>query len=528
MGIDGLGITKSAHITWSVSNTLTPTSRFADYADALESACQALIGINLPALDPITGGNALSGEMINGADCEAVAAIIAVTELRTPPDQCQILDPVAPPLCESEVGQPSVMFVEDWESGVLPEGWTVGRRDVANVENFNAPDWSVTDALPAPGTGNYAAYGANLNDCGETGVTWLRSPPIQSDSDKPFVAIDHMFSIEYGYDGGNVKVIVNGESPMLVNDFAFNPYNDTILTAAGTSNPMSSEPAFTGSNPPASTPYWAQSQLSLEGLASAGDSVEFLFEMGTDECFGYDGWYIDRLQVYNCDSACGDAQLTGNEQCDDGNAESGDGCSATCQIEPGYTCTDPVPPVLTNLLQDPGFEDGPPHDAWNPSSSNFGTPLCDLDSCGYDGARTGSWFLWFGGYSGGEEEGSVSQTLVIPDTATELRLYKRLAVCDSGTDFAELLIDGNQLMVQSGDDPDCGESDYVPVTIDISAYADNAEHTITLHSVTYSVNGGPTNVFFDDLSLPQGPLDATPGMCQSIDLFKDGFEDPPP
>jgi len=38
---------------------------------------------------------------------------------------------------------------------------------------------------------------------------------------------------------------------------------------------------------------------------------------------------------------CGDSVIfTGNgEECDDGDTASGDGCSATCQIESGWSCT---------------------------------------------------------------------------------------------------------------------------------------------------------------------------------------------
>jgi cysteine-rich repeat protein len=35
---------------------------------------------------------------------------------------------------------------------------------------------------------------------------------------------------------------------------------------------------------------------------------------------------------------CGDSQYGGYEQCDDGNATSGDGCSSLCQLEPHYAC----------------------------------------------------------------------------------------------------------------------------------------------------------------------------------------------
>ena len=35
-------------------------------------------------------------------------------------------------------------------------------------------------------------------------------------------------------------------------------------------------------------------------------------------------------------SMCGDGILSGSEECDDGNQNSGDGCSATCTVEPAY------------------------------------------------------------------------------------------------------------------------------------------------------------------------------------------------
>jgi cysteine-rich repeat protein len=38
---------------------------------------------------------------------------------------------------------------------------------------------------------------------------------------------------------------------------------------------------------------------------------------------------------------CGNGILTSNEECDDGNVASGDGCSASCQVEPGWRCVVP-------------------------------------------------------------------------------------------------------------------------------------------------------------------------------------------
>jgi len=66
-----------------------------------------------------------------------------------------------------------------------------------------------------------------------------------------------------------------------------------------------------------------------------------------------------------CTTKCGDGLLLGNEQCDDGNAVSGDGCSSTCQIEPGYTCSQPplgdtmvVPMVVRDFNHGGDFEPG--------------------------------------------------------------------------------------------------------------------------------------------------------------------------
>jgi len=39
-----------------------------------------------------------------------------------------------------------------------------------------------------------------------------------------------------------------------------------------------------------------------------------------------------------CDAVCGDGFLRGTEQCDDGNLDPGDGCSATCTLEPRPDC----------------------------------------------------------------------------------------------------------------------------------------------------------------------------------------------
>jgi fibro-slime domain-containing protein len=57
----------------------------------------------------------------------------------------------------------------------------------------------------------------------------------------------------------------------------------------------------------------------------------------------------------SCDDAssafCGDGMIEAGEQCDDGNSVPGDGCSGTCQIEPGYTCPTPGRPCVSTIVQ---------------------------------------------------------------------------------------------------------------------------------------------------------------------------------
>jgi cysteine-rich repeat protein len=45
------------------------------------------------------------------------------------------------------------------------------------------------------------------------------------------------------------------------------------------------------------------------------------------------------IQVTRWLSSCGNAVVEGLEECDDGDLTDGDGCSASCTIEPGWVCT---------------------------------------------------------------------------------------------------------------------------------------------------------------------------------------------
>ena len=48
---------------------------------------------------------------------------------------------------------------------------------------------------------------------------------------------------------------------------------------------------------------------------------------------------------------CGDELIFPNE-CEDGNFDSGDGCSSDCQIESGYNCTSDFPSICQTTCLD--------------------------------------------------------------------------------------------------------------------------------------------------------------------------------
>ena len=67
----------------------------------------------------------------------------------------------------------------------------------------------------------------------------------------PRLTFEHYFATEAGWDGGNLKISINGGAFAVVpaTAFSFNPYNGTLNTAAaGNTNPLAGQPGFTGTD----------------------------------------------------------------------------------------------------------------------------------------------------------------------------------------------------------------------------------------------------------------------------------------
>src|SRR6266511_3660455 len=128
-------------------------------------------------------------------------------------------------------------------------------------------------------------------------------PIFPSSVTAPMLTFDHWVATEPGWDGGNLKISVNGGPWALVQpgDFVYNVYNRTLFTAAdGNTNPIAGEPAFSGTDGGAVDGTWGRSIVNLAPYAHAKDKVRLRFDIGNDGCTGRFGWYIDDLMVYTC------------------------------------------------------------------------------------------------------------------------------------------------------------------------------------------------------------------------------------
>lgn len=145
---------------------------------------------------------------------------------------------------------------------------------------------------------------------------------------------------------------------------------------------------------------------------------------------------------------------------------------------------------------------------WIEASTNFGTPLCDLPSCGDCGGEcvpeTGDFYVWIGGV-GAVETGSVEQSVTIPAGGDEDLYLSVKFPTTSGLadDRLEVSVDGNVLWsITALDSTDY--LDYTEVIVDIDAYADGAAHDVKIEGI--QTTAAIVNFLVDNVRLGSDPL----------------------
>jgi hypothetical protein len=168
----------------------------------------------------------------------------------------------------------------------------------------------------------------------------------------------------------------------------------------------------------------------------------------------------------------------------------------------GATHMPPTPGLPVNIIQDPSFEAYTPNQHWVEYSYNFETPMCTIADCtdgdGSAGPRTGNVWVWLGGTTD-YEYGYVEQTLAIPTNATQLEFYLWIGTANypSINDYFAVEVDGIEVFNADATMLPIYTT-YTPVNIDISAFADGGQHTVSFLSIT---DGQIVNFNLDDVSI---------------------------
>jgi Zn-dependent metalloprotease len=313
--VTGIGLTKAAAVYFRAMTTYqTPTTDFADHADALKAACVDLVGERLNNLSTEPNDSTPSAERVRTADCATFDAVAAAVELRRAPTQCNfqpMFEPGSGPALCGPGTTTRTVFSENFTGGLA--GW--GRASQVVNPGASGKPWAASTNAP---TGNGAphpgavAFGPapDQGQCDGSAADFssrdsIISPAISIPQGKAVarkLSFAHYVATELGFDGGNVKYRTGPQWKLIpASAYTFNGPGQLETAAAGNTNPMAGEPGFTGTDGGEVSGSWGTSQVNLSALGvKAGQTLHLRFDIGRDGCGGIDGWYVDDVKVTVC------------------------------------------------------------------------------------------------------------------------------------------------------------------------------------------------------------------------------------
>jgi hypothetical protein len=159
--------------------------------------------------------------------------------------------------------------------------------------------------------------------------------------------------------------------------------------------------------------------------------------------------------------------------------------------------------VLPPNVTDGTFEAGTPWPGWTvQSSTNFGTPMCDIAGCGTGGGAAapfaGSNWAWFGGISAAETATTGQSFAISAGAFRFVRFQLRIGTVNTPfTDTLVVSMDASPLVTFT--EPAVAEPGYTLRYVDVSAFANGAAHSLLF---TYTHPGtGTSNFTVDDVEL---------------------------
>ncbi len=297
--INPIGLIKAGAVWYhALTNYLGVVSDFEDAYVALNQSAVDLFNSGVPIKDPRDGSNF---DLFTAGDVVEVDKALRAVEMNTE-GLCgaasNVVNTDPPVICAGA----TTIYSDDFESGT--NGWAV-----SNTGPPTPYDWVQTTGLPdsRPGAA-WFVEDRNVGDCGdfdESAVHSLISPAIvlPSTLPSPTLAFTHTLDAEWGWDGGNVSISVDGGAFLLIpgSAFEYNPYNEVLLSSGISTNPLAGQEAWTGFSLLGGG--WGTSLIDLSGYVSGGETVRFVFDFGKDCGFGGPGWWVDDFEIYTCAAA---------------------------------------------------------------------------------------------------------------------------------------------------------------------------------------------------------------------------------
>lgn len=308
--VPGIGLDKAANLWWQTEVAhLTPFSDFTDLADGLDASCTQLIGQPIHQLSVAPDSPGAPAVPFTQADCDAVKAMEQAVELRTPPTQCHfrpILAKRTPSMCGS--GYRAVRVWRDRFTHGLDRWRRSGQRVYPRGHGY---PWQATSDAPDGHAGQVAFAPDPLEGtCGGgrgdvSSVNRITSPAIRIPGGRtPRLTFEHYVDTEQAWDGGNVRLSVDGGRfrPVPQAAYAFNPPNLRLNSQpAGNTNPLAGQLAFTGTDAGTLDGSWGTSIIDLaKAGVGRGDHLRIQLSFGRDGCGGVRGWYVDNVVVAVC------------------------------------------------------------------------------------------------------------------------------------------------------------------------------------------------------------------------------------
>jgi subtilisin family serine protease len=164
--------------------------------------------------------------------------------------------------------------------------WNFEADDGGWVPMGGVWEWGSPTSGPGDAHSGVNVWATDLDaDHGNNMNATLDVPPITISASQPYALFSfwHWYDFETRYDGGNVKVSIDGGATWTIVD-PFSGYDDI---ARSTNAGIPNEPCFTGHD----GDYWHQELFDLS--AFAGQQVMIRLHAGSDGSVDYPGWYVD-------------------------------------------------------------------------------------------------------------------------------------------------------------------------------------------------------------------------------------------